>query len=200
MTIYLLRHGETEWNKEGRKQGRGDSPLTALGRNQALACTLTIKKHIRKSAEVSVVTSPLGRARETGEILCKELSILADQRSESPELMELDYGQWQGLTDDEIDRKFPGERQKRYGNHWTYQVPDGESNALVEKRVSNWLTLQKEERETIVIAHEMVNRVLLGLYLGLDQGETLKIKHSPTQVFQLKNKKMIKLLACVSEA
>ncbi|MEM7799201.1 MAG: histidine phosphatase family protein [Chloroflexota bacterium] len=190
MTTFLVRHGQTKWNIIGRKQGQGDSPLSPKGRKQAIACGTLLSKHI--SQEITIFVSPLGRAKETSDLVC---SVLGNQIKEVitvPELAELDYGLWQGLTDEEIDEKFPFERMRRYENHWGYQIPNGESYAMVERRYLRWKQNQKLE-DTLIIAHEMINRVILGSYLQLPKKEILKLKHPQNIVYKLSNQTVSEL-------
>lgn len=190
MTTLLMRHGETEWNVAGRKQGRGNSPLTAKGKEQALECGRTISSTV--SEELVVYVSPLGRAQETCELVCLVLEKPAKNIVSVNDLAEHDYGSWQGLTDLEIDQQFPNERQQRYQNHWNYRIPNGESYAMLNERVSAWLQ-QVDLTNSLIIAHEMVNRVILGVLLQLPAEETLQLKHPHKTIFRLDGNSVTKL-------
>jgi broad specificity phosphatase PhoE len=99
--ILLARHGETDWNREGRLQGWADLPLNERGREQARGLARTL------AAEPidAVYTSDLARARETGEIVAEShgVPVVVD-----PGLREIDVGSWEGLTLSEIEQRFPG--------------------------------------------------------------------------------------------
>jgi 2,3-bisphosphoglycerate-dependent phosphoglycerate mutase len=101
-TILLARHGETDWNREGRLQGWDDRPLNELGRQQA-------RELAGRLADVpfdAVYASDLSRARETAEIVAEPhgVPVLIE-----PGLREMDYGSWSGLTRAEIEQRFPGD-------------------------------------------------------------------------------------------
>jgi probable phosphoglycerate mutase len=117
-TIFLVRHGETNWNRESRFQGHADPPLNNLGRAQAseLAATLALESF------AALYTSPLRRARETAEILGEPLGLGARV---SDALMEVDVGSWSGLTRAEVQARFPDgfRRWLDYGHGWD----DGET-------------------------------------------------------------------------
>ncbi len=108
-TILLVRHGETDWNREGRWQGHADPPLNDAGRRQAeqLAETLVAEP------PAAVYSSDLRRARETAEVVARRLDVpvLTD-----PRLREVDVGEWSGLTLSEVERLYPeGLRRREAG-------------------------------------------------------------------------------------
>jgi broad specificity phosphatase PhoE len=97
----LVRHGESEWNREGRWQGHADPPLSDEGRRQARALAETLAP----VEPTAVYTSDLARARETGEIVAERLGL---PLRAMPALREIDVGEWQGLTRAEIEERYPG--------------------------------------------------------------------------------------------
>jgi broad specificity phosphatase PhoE len=116
-TILLARHGETDWNREGRWQGWADPPLNDTGRAQARA----LAAQLRDVPFDAVYASDLRRAFETAEIVAEPhgVPVVAD-----PGLREIDVGSWSGLTRTELEERFPdGDR------------PDGESRAEHAARV-----------------------------------------------------------------
>ena len=102
-TILLARHGETDWNREGRWQGWADQPLNDTGREQARG----LAEQLRSTPFDAVYTSDLRRASETAEIVAAPhgVPVVAD-----PELREIDIGSWSGLTKSQIQERFGGER------------------------------------------------------------------------------------------
>jgi broad specificity phosphatase PhoE len=103
--IYLLRHGKTVWNAEGRFQGQKDSPLTRPGRDQADAVGIRLAQEIGKTgASTKTYVSPLGRTRETAERIARHI---AENSIEERRLMELSIGCWDGLTHYEIEMEYP---------------------------------------------------------------------------------------------
>ncbi len=106
--IYLVRHGETTWNRVGRQQGHLDSPLTSRGIEQAHAVGRALRRALPDVDTVCIETSPLGRARQTATILCNELGLDETALVTEPLLSEANFGVWQGLTHAEIDARYPG--------------------------------------------------------------------------------------------
>ena len=129
--IYLVRHGETTWNRVGRQQGHNDSPLTELGIEQARAAGRMLQRAIPDIHNVCIETSPLGRARQTALILSEILGLDPNAILVTPLLIEHHLGNWQGLTHAEIDARYPGALQAREEHKWDYVVPGGESYAFV---------------------------------------------------------------------
>src|SRR2546428_7625300 len=109
--IYLVRHGETPWNRVGRQQGHLDSPLTPKGIEQARAAGRALRRALPDVHTVGIETSPLGRARQTATILRDELGLEESALVVAPLLIEANFGVWQGLTHAEIDAQYPGARR-----------------------------------------------------------------------------------------
>lgn len=185
MTIYLLRHGETLWNREGRLQGHGDSPLTVRGIIQVFACAMILRREIGDPAGVQVQTSPLCRARQTAALVCEVLGLGVEQCIESPLLIEHNFGSWEGLTEQEIETRYPGAQKERHQNHWSYIVPGGESYAQLYDRAKHWLRLPRHARATVVVTHAKMSRVLRGAALDLAPREILRLKHPQDRVYKL---------------
>ncbi|MFL6655280.1 MAG: histidine phosphatase family protein [Sulfurifustis sp.] len=198
--LYLLRHGETEWNRVGRRQGRGDSPLTALGRRQAAACGEVLKREITDISQALMLTSPLGRARATAEIVRVVLGLSEERVRVLDCLAEQDMGEWQGLSNRGVDERFPGARARRDKDKWNYVIPGGESAAMVHQRLLPWLRSCREDRTTVVVAHEVVSRMIRGIYLALDPAETLKLDHSHGRIYRLSQGEVTTIDAAVDLA
>jgi 2,3-bisphosphoglycerate-dependent phosphoglycerate mutase len=143
-TIVLVRHGETDWNRENRFQGHADPPLNDLGRVQARQ----LASELRDEAFAAAYTSPLRRAHETAEILASELGL---EPVSGAALMEVDVGSWSGLTRDEVESRFPAgyARWLEYGHGWD----DGESyDELGERVVSGLLDIGRRHPDEHVLA------------------------------------------------
>jgi probable phosphoglycerate mutase len=181
MTILLVRHGETEWNRARRNQGWFDSPLTERGVAQARAIGRLLMR-LAEAADAPIVVSPLGRARHTAEIIREALggSVLRiDER-----LRELTMGSWDGLTYDEIEARSPGIFD-REGSEWCFRSPDGETYAGFAGRVGAWFTEHDETAATIVVAHGLVSRVLRGFYAGVPRAAALSLPVPQDRIFRL---------------
>ena len=185
--IYLLRHGETSWNRQGRKQGRGDSPLTDRGVAQAEQIAKKLQSLIANRDSLDIVASPMGRTQHTARLIAQNLGVEAERIQLETQLSEHDYGDWEGLTNSEIARYFPCELEKREKDKWHYRVPGGESYQLVDQRVREWLALHQTDKLCILVSHDMVSRVMRGIYLGLSEPDTLKLEHPQDQFFALEN-------------
>jgi broad specificity phosphatase PhoE len=151
--LVLLRHGETEWSRTGRHTGRTDVPLTEQGRRQAelLAASLD-GRHFER-----VLTSPLARAIDT----CR-LAGLERPAETREELLEWDYGEYEGRTTDDIRRERAG------WSLWRDGCPGGERSADVGRRVDTLLAeLRALPGEAALFAHGHLLRVLAARWIGL---------------------------------
>ena len=162
--IYLVRHGQTEFNRERRIQGHVDSPLTELGVRQAHAVGRLLKDLIRDEPGWRIVSSPLGRARVTAEIVAGKLGGLPVELDDR--LKEMSWGPHDGRLRSELEAEHP-ETFGRTG--WAFDASSGETYDQVAERVGSWLAeLPPEpERRIIVVSHGISGRVLRGLYANL---------------------------------
>ncbi|MDR3673396.1 MAG: histidine phosphatase family protein [Holophaga sp.] len=159
--IYLVRHGQTEWNRDSRAQGRLDSPLTALGREQARHTGRALAR--LGLAGLPVAMSPLGRTRATTAILAEEVAL--GPVTEEPRLMELALGSWEGMTLGEIQARFARLLEGSTEHTWYFRAPDGESFDSARIRVGGWL--REQTGPVLAVAHGMVGRALRAIYLDL---------------------------------
>jgi broad specificity phosphatase PhoE len=151
--IWLVRHGETEWSVAGRHTGRTDIPLTDAGRAQAR----TIGRLLRGQRFAEVLTSPLARASETA-----RLAGFGKQAEPSNDLLEWDYGAYEGRTTAEIRLERPG------WTIWRDAVPGGETAGAVGARVERVIAQARAgDGRMLVFAHAHVLRVLAARWLGL---------------------------------
>ena len=155
--LLLLRHGETEWNRAGRLQGRDDSPLTSAGLGQAgdlaRACT--------DLGVTRVITSPLGRAKTTAEIIAAACGVAIALREG---LAEMSFGMCAGLTLDQVRARFPELFDARNRDRWHHRWPQGEGYADVLPRVLAALAGDLPLATTppsAIVAHQSVNRALI---------------------------------------
>jgi len=186
-TIYVVRHGETEWNAAGRRQGRSDSPLTLRGRAQAVAVARALRPLLADVECVTVECSPLGRASVTARILCRELGLPEHVLVRAPLLAEVDHGAWEGLTAEEIEQRFPGMREARARDKWSFPLPGGESYADAFLRAQRWLGARRPGETVVAVTHEMLSRALRGAYAGHAPAEMLALAHTHDRVFRLRD-------------
>jgi len=185
-TIILIRHGQTIWNEEGRFQGRLNSPLTKKGELQAKENAQKLKKNIEDFENIKIFSSPLGRARDTAYIICDELGISRDRIIFDDRIVEFNYGIFEGQKREDIMKL--QEFCDREANKWSYEIENGESYILVQDRVTDFLNSIKDEEKVIIVAHEMVNRTIRGVYCNYNNNITLKLKQSNNVIFYLNNK------------
>ena len=183
--IYLLRHGETLWNRERRLQGQRDSPLTARGVAQAQENGRRLKALIEDPKDWRILSSPLGRAWQTAVLVAESLELDPNAITFDPRLMEIAYGLWEGLTYAEMEARFPSLWRARQADKWAMVVPGGESYAALAQRASAWLEGICEEDRLIVICHGGTGRVLRGHYTGLSPAETLDLIDEHTVIHAL---------------
>lgn len=142
-TIFLTRHGQTDWNAERRWQGHADPPLNEHGHAEAHALAESLVSY----GIEAIYSSDLVRARETAEIVAARLGlpVTLDAR-----LREVDVGEWSGLTTSEIEQRYPGamERRREGMTGWT----DGEEMEAMGRRVVEAL-LAIEGLRALVITH-----------------------------------------------
>jgi len=185
-TIILVRHGQTIWNEEGRFQGRLNSPLTKKGELQAKENALKLRKKIENMGNIKIFSSPLGRARDTALIICRELGINTDSIIFDNRIIEFNYGIFEGKKrEDMMNRQ---EFQDREADKWSYKIENGESYILVKDRVKDFLDDIKNEKKVIVVAHEMVNRTIRGVYCNYNKDIILDLKQPNNVILLLQNK------------
>ena len=182
--IYLLRHGQTEFNREGRLQGRLDSPLTELGLEQARRMGGVVRRMVDDPRRWTLVSSPLGRARRTAELVL-EASGLPGPIAFDERLSEIDVGAWEGLDRGQIEAVAPGV----IGTPgWLLTAPGGETYAMAAARLGAWLAEVDEAdgRRRLVVCHGVAGRILRGLYTGLGLDEVWSAPSPPQDaVFRL---------------
>jgi broad specificity phosphatase PhoE len=186
-TIYYIRHGETEWNAEGRLQGAQDTPLNDLGRQQA-ACAGGILAGLfardgRSEASLAFVASPLGRARLTMELVRGTLRLPPDDYAVDDRLREIGYGDWEGSTLSQMRQADPDVFAARESDKWTVPPPGGESYASVQMRMSDWY--DQLTADTVAVAHGGTARALM-VALGIETSASaanLTIEQGAVYVF-----------------
>ena len=185
--IILIRHGETQWNLEGRYQGQKDSPLTSKGKEQSLLNALKLAKKIKNLDEVSFFSSPLGRAKASALIICQILGIAEERIIFTKEISEFDYGIFEGELKSFCQTTYATEFKAREADKWYYEIEGGESYELVTQRLKRWLATLDPTKTVVIIAHEMVNRALRGVYLQLPHEKTLVLRQANSMVLMLQN-------------
>ncbi|SMF46204.1 probable phosphoglycerate mutase [Xaviernesmea oryzae] len=171
MLLYMIRHGQTDWNAEGRLQGQQDIPLNALGRAQASRNGERLRGMIGTAGDFSFIASPLSRTRETMERLRAAMGLDPHDYGIDDRLKELSFGDWEGHTLEEIARISPDRLTARAEEKWSF-IPPGasaESYEILCWRIGAWL--QSVDGPTVCISHGGVIRSLFRLIGDLPEDE-----------------------------
>lgn len=154
--LFLVRHGETDWNREGRFQGKRDIPLNALGSTQARA----VAEALLSASVDRVVSSPLSRAAQTARATA---SLLGMGLETHQGLSEIDHGLWEGHTAGEVENLWPGMLTLWHSSPGEVTMPEGESLQDVSGRA--WMTfgeiLAGPGNTVALFSHDAVLKVLL---------------------------------------
>jgi len=168
--ILFVRHGETDYNAEGRLQGQRDIPLNRRGRAQASAIGRALRMAMPDAiaaleAAEAFVASPLGRTRQTMELARAALGLPPQRYGLEPALKELTFGEWEGLTWPQVAKRDPAGARAREADKWNFAPPDGESYAMLAARLQPWLDSLKAD--CFVVSHGGVARALMTLIAGV---------------------------------
>ncbi len=187
-TIYYIRHGETEWNALGRLQGAQDIPLNELGREQSLHAGLILADLLSRDglsvSSINFVASPLGRARQTMDLIRGVLKLPLSGYAIDDRLRELGYGEWEGSTLAEAQVRDPDLFARRQAEKWTVAPPRGETYVSLQARVADWY--RGLTSDTVAAAHGGTLRALM-VALGLETPESaadLPIEQGAVYVFR----------------
>ena len=167
--LYLCRHGQTDWNAEGRIQGQRDIALNERGRRQARRNGDRLRELLGDTMEsFDFIASPLSRTVETMRLLREEAGLPAEGFATEPRLVELHFGDWQGFTIAELARRDPDAVRARESDKWNY-LPDGrgaESYRMLADRVRP--VFEGLARPSIIVAHGGIARAFVNLYAGCE--------------------------------
>ncbi len=164
--VVLLRHGETAWSLSGQHTGATDVPLTDTGREQAREVGVVLERV--GLVEPLVLASPRARAQDTARLA----GLVAAETTEL--LVEWDYGEYEGLTTEEIRRTVPG------WTVWTHPCPGGEGAASVQRRADEVLARATEAgRDVVLVGHGHFSRALLARWVGLPVTDGIHFNMSP---------------------
>ncbi|MHB1000912.1 MAG: alpha-ribazole phosphatase [Armatimonadota bacterium] len=162
--IYLIRHGEVAWNKEGAYVGATDLPLNETGRKQARL----LAEHIKHHQISAIYSSDLQRASETAEIIAEKYTLHVQA---TPLLREVNYGEWEGLTEAAISSRYPDIFAQWRVNAADTRIPGGETfREMLERSLSVFTRITEDypDENVLIVAHKSVNRVILCHLLGMD--------------------------------
>ncbi|APU73757.1 TPA: histidine phosphatase family protein [Vibrio parahaemolyticus] len=162
--IFVLRHGETEFNADKKLQGHCNSSLTSKGSDQARRVGTTLKQYV-ENRPFRVYSSTLGRALQTSQIVCEELNYSYENLNKEPRLKEFSLGEWEQRTIPSLEQEVPNLLAQ---NDWYLQAPNCETYESVRERLSSWLSDVTHDEDIVVVSHGLTGIVLRGLLLGMD--------------------------------
>jgi broad specificity phosphatase PhoE len=162
--LYLVRHGATALSAENRFAGAVGVDLSDEGRWQ----TERLAERLAAEGICAVYCSPLGRTRQTAEVLARPLSLAPQPRDG---LREISHGRWEGLTRAEVEERFPGEYESWEADPFTFAPEGGESGVAVLARalpVVREIVVRHDGQRVLVVSHKATLRLLLSSLLGFD--------------------------------
>ena len=174
-SIYLLRHGETVWNRAKRLQGHKDTSQTLKGVQQARAKGGKLHHVIEGIQPSAFFSSPIGRSHQTAIIVADSINFDTELIVLKKELKEITFGKWDGLNMQEILLGYEMVWRQRNKAKWSFAPPDGESYKMASERANNFIKGLPEEYPTIIVAHGSLNKVIRGCWRKL----------KPEEIFQL---------------
>lgn len=162
MRFFIIRHGETPWNVQGRFQGRNDIPLNERGLEQARAAA----KALKGVSFDALWSSPLSRALETARAVAQNRS---QEVRTHPGLLEISHGLWEGLLASDVEERWPGVLERWHTAPHTVAMPDGETLLEVQKRTLQALEdiRQAGGEQVLIAAHDAVIKVLLCAWMEM---------------------------------
>ncbi|NTF31064.1 histidine phosphatase family protein [Rhizobium skierniewicense] len=186
MLVYVIRHGQTDWNAIRRLQGQKDIPLNDFGRSQAVANGKALSGILGTTAnDFDYVASPLGRTRETMELLRGAMGLKPDAYRTDARLVEVSFGDWEGYTIPELKLAHPDKVKARKAAKWDF-IPPGdhaESYEILSWRIGAWLS--SVERQTVCVCHGGVIRSIFRLITGMNKEEAADIPIPQDQILRV---------------
>ncbi len=164
MRLLLIRHGQTEWNSEGRWQGTIDTPLSAIGITQAEALAAYLQAN--EPGIVAVYSSLLQRAKVTAQIVADALGVAVHHDAR---LQEIHLGAFQGLTTQEMDERYPTEFAEMHKGELAFTFPEGESRQMLYDRahaVMHDIRTAHPDQTIAVVTHAGVKRMIMRRLMG----------------------------------
>jgi probable phosphoglycerate mutase len=161
--VILVRHGQTEWNRNERFRGRADVPLNETGSAQAEA---TGRRVASEWQPVAVYSSPLSRSVKTAEAIASHYNMKVQIH---PGLADIDYGEWQGLSPEEAHQRWPEEIEAWYNQPQLARIPGGETLDELRARAMrtvNELVDRHPGDSIVLVGHTVINRIILADQAG----------------------------------
>jgi probable phosphoglycerate mutase len=160
LLVYIVRHGQTDWNVEERLQGQADIDLNARGRIEATDNGRKLAELIGDPHAFDFVASPMIRTRHTMELVRQAMGLDEKGYRTDPRLMEMNFGDWHGYTIAELEQRHPGSTRGRVLDKWDFRPPGekAESYQMLLERVRPFF--EELSRPTVCVTHGGVIRAL----------------------------------------
>ncbi|RWD58112.1 MAG: histidine phosphatase family protein [Mesorhizobium sp.] len=188
--VYIVRHGQTQWNTERRLQGQADTDINALGREQATRNGHRLAALVRNPADFDFVASPMRRTRETMELMRAAMGLDPSDYRTDPRLVELSFGDWQGFTFAELEAQHPGSTTGRRAAKWDFQPPGegAESYEMLLERLKPWFDAL--DRQTVCVTHGGVMRCFFRVVAGLSKQEAAGLEIPQDRLLRLEGRSL----------
>lgn len=188
--VYFVRHGQTDWNAEGRLQGQAETDLNEIGRMQAERNGQLLSETIRDPENFDFVASPMRRTRATMEHVRTAMGLPPEDYRTDRRLMELHFGDWQGFTMPELEARSPGSTGPRSRDKWRFLPPgaNAESYEMLALRFAPWL--ETLERPTVCVTHGGIVRCVFHLVEKMPPEEAAGMLVPQDQVLELRDGKL----------
>ncbi|MBI1383979.1 MAG: histidine phosphatase family protein [Rhizobiales bacterium] len=184
--MYFVRHGQTDWNAEGRLQGGRDIPLNDLGRAQAARNGRRLAELIGAPDRFHFVASPLARARETMALIRREMGLTPDDYATDNRLTEIAFGDWEGRRWADLHAEEPDALAMRARDPFGFRPPGkAESYADLTRRVAAWVAGLEGGQALVVVSHGGVSRALRGHLLALPRHQIPELRTPQDEVLRI---------------
>jgi len=182
MKLIFVRHGQTDWNVQGKIQGSYDSELNSTGINQAMKLSEKLLSLNYKFSKI--YSSPQKRALKTAEILSKSSNV---DYVLMKDLQEMNIGKWEGLSWKEVEEKYPTEYKKWYLNRRYTKTPDGESYENMLERVLKSIDkiINENTHDVVIVSHSAVIMCLQCYVTNTPFNEMLKFKTKNANITEI---------------
>lgn len=183
--VYFVRHGQTDWNKEGRLQGQADTDITELGRRQADRNGRMLAELIADPDAFDFVASPMRRTRETMERIRAAMGLSPAEYRTDARIIEVHFGDWQGHTFVELESRQPGSTTARSKDKWNFVPPGagGESYQMLMERVRPWF--EGLTQPTVCVTHGGVIRTVFRMVEDMPERQAARLDVPQDKVLRL---------------
>lgn len=185
--VYLIRHGQTDWNAEGRLQGQADTDINALGRSQADGNGRRLRELIAEPGAFDFVASPLRRTRETMERVRRSMGLPAEGYRTDARLKEVHFGDWQGSTFAELEAREPGSTAARTANKWTFCPPGDDAESYVDLTERVRPVFEEFSGPVVCVTHGGILRVAFRLFGGLSDTDASALEIPQDRVLAIRH-------------